>query len=91
MAYSSPPAPGAAFSVFPNQSPFVSQQLKLRMMIERYRNISHQFAKIDPLNLPENDFVGSVDSSVLSLDAFEFTHQELSYKYSLKSSRAPDA
>lgn len=41
--------------------------------------------------MPQNDFVGSVDSSVLQLDAFEFTPQELNYKYSLKSSRAPDA
>jgi 2-oxoglutarate dehydrogenase complex dehydrogenase (E1) component-like enzyme len=56
-----------------NQSPFISQQLKLRMLIERYRSIGHQFAKIDPLNLPEQNFVGSVDQSVLNLSAFEFT------------------
>jgi 2-oxoglutarate dehydrogenase complex dehydrogenase (E1) component-like enzyme len=57
-----------------NQSPLISQQLKLKNVdLDRYRSIGHQHAKIDPLNLPKNNFVGSVDSSVLDLSAFEFT------------------
>lgn len=73
MAYMSAPSPGEAIKFMPNQSPYVSQQLKLRMLIERYRSIGHQFAKVDPLGLPRNNFVGSVDESVLDLSAFEFT------------------
>lgn len=69
-AYVGAPAPGEAIKFMSNQSPLISQQLKLRMLIDRYRSIGHQHAKIDPLNLPKNNFVGSVDSSVLDLSAF---------------------
>lgn len=69
-------------------SPYVTQQLKLRMLIERYRSIGHQFAKVDPLNLPRGNFIGAVDPSKLSLEAFEFTDAEKQLKYQLKSSRA---
>lgn len=69
-AYVGAPAPGEAIKFMSNQSPLISQQLKLRMLIDRYRSIGHQHAKIDPLNLPKNNFVGSVDNSVLDLSAF---------------------
>ena len=72
-------------------SPYVTQQLKLRMLIERYRSIGHQFAKVDPLNLPNQNLIGAVDPSKISLDAFEFTEAQKKLKYNLKSSRAPDA
>lgn len=75
----------------PAVSPFVSQQLKLRMMIEKYRSIGHQFASIDPLNQPKSHFVGSIDPKEISMESFEFTQSELDLKYDLKSSRKADA
>ena len=32
----------------------IGNQLKMRLMIDTYRTIGHQFAKIDPLDLPQN-------------------------------------
>jgi 2-oxoglutarate dehydrogenase complex dehydrogenase (E1) component-like enzyme len=32
----------------------IGNQLKMRLMIDTYRTIGHQFAKIDPLELPQN-------------------------------------
>ena len=91
LAYSSPHTPGEAIHFSNTQSPFVSQQLKIRMMIERYRTIGHQFAKVDPLHMEKKAFVGSIDQEVLGIKAFDFTPEELAYHYSLKSGRAADA
>lgn len=60
-------------------------------MIERYRTIGHQFAKFDPLQIQKPGFVGSVDPSYLGIKAFDFTQEELNYRYKLKSGRAQDA
>lgn len=60
-------------------------------MIERYRAIGHQFAKVDPLGFERRNFIGAIDPSVLSIDSFDFTPAEKNLKYDLKSSRAPDA
>ena len=73
LAYSSPHSPGEAIQFSSTQSPFVSQQLKIRMMIERYRSIGHQFAKVDPLGMDKKDFIGSIDQEVLGIKAFDFT------------------
>jgi len=39
----------------------------MRLMIDSYRSVGHQFAKVDPLNLSSNKNVyGRLDESVLS-------------------------
>lgn len=42
-------------------------------MIERYRNIGHQFADVDPLKISHSNFVGAVDKTLLDLESLEFT------------------
>lgn len=89
-AFQKPPEPGTSIDTS-TQSPFVTQQIKLRMMIERYRNIGHQFANVDPLGFSRQNFVGAIDSKVLNFDSFDFNEAEMIQKYKLKSGRAADA
>jgi 2-oxoglutarate dehydrogenase complex dehydrogenase (E1) component-like enzyme len=45
------------------------KQLGVRMMIDRYRAVGHQFAKTDPLNMSWHDkFPGALDSSSLNIE-----------------------
>jgi len=45
----------------------IGNQLKMRLMIDTYRTIGHQFAKIDPLDLPQNkDLHGRLPENSLS-------------------------
>ena len=52
----------------------VANQIKMRMMIDAYRNLGHQFAKVDPLNLPLNsNRVGRLEADTLHISQFGFT------------------
>ena len=54
-----------------SDSSYINHQLKIRMMIERYRTSAHQFSKTDPLELGRNNnFIGAIDSKVLEPQSF---------------------
>ena len=76
-AFTKPPKDGEKLHISSSDSPYINQQLKVRMMIERYRAVGHQFAKVDPLNIPRNHFVGAVDPKHIEPKAFGFTSSEL--------------
>jgi 2-oxoglutarate dehydrogenase complex dehydrogenase (E1) component-like enzyme len=45
----------------------------MRLMIDGYRSIGHQFAKIDPLDLPQNkNLPGRLPDSYLSATDFGY-------------------
>jgi 2-oxoglutarate dehydrogenase complex dehydrogenase (E1) component-like enzyme len=51
----------------------IGNQLKMRLMIDTYRTIGHQFAKIDPLDLPQNkDLHGRLPEDSLSATNFGY-------------------
>lgn len=53
----------------------IGNQLKMRLMIDTYRSIGHQFAKLDPLELPQNKQLhGRLPDH--SLDATEFGYKK---------------
>lgn len=56
------------------------------MMIDAYRNIGHQFAKTDPLDLPQNkNRVGRLPDDALNLDKFGFTQADRKQMVLVKS------
>lgn len=60
----------------------------MRMMIDAYRNLGHQFAKIDPLDLPLNKIrVGRLPDDTLDISKFGFSREELKDSIVVKSVR----
>lgn len=56
----------------------ITKQLKMRLMIDTYRSVGHQFAKIDPLYLPQNkNLHGRLPDDVLKASAFGFEENEM--------------
>lgn len=51
----------------------------MRLMIDSYRSYGHQFAKVDPLDLPlnKNKLHGRISEQQLSTSAFGYQSQEL--------------
>jgi 2-oxoglutarate dehydrogenase E1 component len=76
-AYQSPAHTRAAG--LPSQaSKQIAQQLQMRLMIDTYRSIGHQFARIDPLELPRNkDLHGRLNEELLSAASFGYKAEEL--------------
>jgi 2-oxoglutarate dehydrogenase complex dehydrogenase (E1) component-like enzyme len=66
----------------------ITKQLKMRLMIETYRSIGHQFAKIDPLDLPQNkNLFGRLPDDVLKASAFGFEENEMNESIVVKNLR----
>lgn len=67
------PSTTAGSLVGSNDIKEITKQLKMRLMIETYRSIGHQFAKIDPLYLPQNkNLYGRLPDDALKASSFGF-------------------
>jgi 2-oxoglutarate dehydrogenase E1 component len=56
----------------------IANQLKMRLMIDTYRTIGHQFAKIDPLDLGQNkDLHGRLPEDSLAATQFGYRKEEM--------------
>jgi 2-oxoglutarate dehydrogenase complex dehydrogenase (E1) component-like enzyme len=57
----------------------VRRQLGVRMMIDRYRAVAHQFAKTDPLEIYQEHvkLPGKLEPSALDIEQFGFTKENM--------------
>lgn len=56
----------------------IGNQLKMRLMIDTYRSIGHQFAKLDPLELPQNKQLhGRLPAHSLEATEFGYKREEM--------------
>lgn len=74
-AFEKPLKPGEKFYIS-SSSNEVMQQLRVRLMIDRYRAQGHQFAKLDPLEFDgDKNCYGRLDPSILKAEAFGYTKE----------------
>ena len=66
----------------------ITKQLKMRLMIDSYRSIGHQFAKVDPLYLPQNkNLYGRLPEESIQPEAFGFEKGEMQDSIVVKNLR----
>lgn len=67
------PAKAATIGSLSAATKEIGNQLKMRLMIDAYRTIGHQFAKIDPLELPQNKLLhGRLPEDSLTAEQFGY-------------------
>jgi 2-oxoglutarate dehydrogenase complex dehydrogenase (E1) component-like enzyme len=68
------PAATANIGVASAASKVITNQLKMRLMIDSFRALGHQLAKIDPLELPTHKSMhGSISPYSLKAENFGYT------------------
>jgi 2-oxoglutarate dehydrogenase complex dehydrogenase (E1) component-like enzyme len=66
----------------------VTKQLKMRLMIEGYRSFGHQFAKIDPLYLPQNkNLHGKLHEDSIKATSFGFNPNDMNETITVQNMR----